>query len=84
MSLCWQEDRKPVSVLRWSPTRWRKMEALRDRVLFGLGSPEPVIPIDGEERAMTLVTMQWRKPLSIEEVAQLAPTPEVRAREGRP
>lgn len=84
LSLCWQEDRKPVSVLRWSPTRWRKMEALRDRLLFRCGSPEPVIPIEGEERTMALVTMQWRKLLSIEEVSQQAPTAEVRAREGRP
>lgn len=27
---------------------------------------------------------QWRKPLSIEEVAQMADTPEVRERKGRP
>jgi hypothetical protein len=60
------------------------MEAMRDRILFGLGSPEPVIPVEGEERAMLSVTMQWRKPLSIGEIAQMAPTPEVRAREGRP
>lgn len=60
------------------------MEALRDRVLFGLGSPEPIIPVEGEERAMLNVTMQWRKPLSIEEIAQMAQTPEVRARPGRP
>jgi hypothetical protein len=60
------------------------MEALRDRILFGLGSPEPIIPIDGEERAMVSLTMQWRKPLSIAEIAQLANTPEVRARAGRP
>jgi hypothetical protein len=60
------------------------MEALRDRILFGLGSSEPVIPIEGEERAMVRVTMQWRKPLSFEEVAQMADTPEVRERSGRP
>jgi hypothetical protein len=84
LSLCYQERSGPVPVLRWSPTRWRKMEAMRDRILFGLGSPEPVIPIEGEERAMVRITMQWRKPLSIAEVAQLADTPEVRAREGRP
>lgn len=60
------------------------MEAMRDRILFGLGSPEPVIPVEGKERAMLRITMQWRKPLSIEEVAQMALTPEVRAREGRP
>lgn len=57
---------------------------MRDRILYGLGTSERVIPAEGEERAMLSVTMQWRKPLSIEEVAQLADTPEVRARPGRP
>jgi hypothetical protein len=56
----------------------------RSSILFGLGSGEPVIAVEGEERAMLSVTMQWRKPLSFDEVAQMAPTPEVRAREGRP
>lgn len=60
------------------------MEAMRDRILFRLGSPEPVIPVEGEELSMLRVTMQWRKPLSIEEIPQLAQTPEVRARQGRP
>jgi hypothetical protein len=59
------------------------MEALRDRILFGLGSPEPVIPLSGEELARAKVTMQWRKPCSIAEITQLAPTSEVRARPGR-
>lgn len=72
-----------MSVLRWSPTRWRKMEAVRDRILFRLGTSEPVIPISGEERALAKTTMQWRKPLSIEEINQMAPTPEVRQRPGR-
>lgn len=61
------------------------MEALRDRILFGLGSPlEPVIAVEGEEMAMLTITMQWRKPLSIVEINHLADTPEVRARPGRP
>lgn len=60
------------------------MEHLRDRLLFGLGSPEPVIPVEGEERAMLSFTMQWRKPLGVHEIGQMAGTPEVRAREGRP
>jgi hypothetical protein len=60
------------------------MEAMRDRILFGLGSPDPIIPVAGEERSMLRVTMQWRKPLGIAEIAQLAPTPAVRARPGRP
>jgi hypothetical protein len=60
------------------------MEAIRDRIMHNLGSSEPLIPVDGEERAHLAVTMQWRKPLSFDEVAQLADTPDVRARPGRP
>jgi hypothetical protein len=62
------------------------MEAIRDRITRGLGSPEPWF-FDHEfllaagERA---VAAHWRKPLSVSEVAQLAPTPEVLARPGRP
>jgi hypothetical protein len=45
------------------------------------GTDEPLIEAVGEG---AIVTMQWRKPLSIEEVNRMAPTPEVRARPGRP
>ena len=48
------------------------------------GTDEPLIAPWGEEAAMMLVTMQWRRPLSIEEVNRMAPTEEVRARPGRP
>lgn len=82
LSLAYQRESGPVSVLRWSPTRWRKIEAIRDRILFGVGSPESLIPVEGKD--MLTVTVQWRKPLSITEVAQMANTSEVRARLGRP
>jgi hypothetical protein len=59
------------------------MEAMRDRILFGLGS-DHVIPVTGEEAAMLRTTMQWRKPLSVAEIAQMGQTPEVRDRPGRP
>jgi hypothetical protein len=52
--------------------------------MFGLGSSERIIPVEGAERAGLKVTMQWRKPLSFSEIAQLAQTPEVRTRPGRP
>ena len=58
----------------------RKIEAVRDRIMRPIGTAEPMIP---ETNALT-VTMQWRKPLSIEEINQMAQTPEVRARPGRP
>jgi len=60
------------------------MEAIRDRILYRLGSTEPVIPVEGEERALLKVTMQWRKPLAFTEIVQMAPTKAVRARFGRP
>lgn len=71
-------------MLRWSPTITRRMYAYKDSIFHGLGSPEPVIPVEGEERASLRVTMQWRRPLSILEVNQMAQTPEVRDRPGRP
>lgn len=48
------------------------------------GTGEALIEPDGEEAASLRVTRQWRKPLSLEEVAQMAPTREVLARPGRP
>jgi hypothetical protein len=50
------------------------------------GTQEQLIAVgaDGYPSGHQPVTMQWRKPLSIEEVARMAPTPEVRERAGRP
>lgn len=62
----------------------REIETIRDRIFRMCGSNEPVIAPEGEEAAMLTVTLQWRKPLSIEEVARMAPTVEVRERKGRP
>ena len=59
----------------------RKAEAIRDRIMHGAGSGEPFIEPVGEGN---VATRQWRKPLSIEEVNRMAPTPEVRERRGRP
>ena len=71
--------RQPVPVLRWSPTLLRKIEHVRDRIMRGLGTVEALIPED-----IRGVAHHWRKPLSIEEVNQMAMTPEVRGRQGRP
>jgi hypothetical protein len=60
------------------------MEAIRDSIFRGLGSDEPMIEPEGAERAALTMTMQGRKPLSIVEINQMAETPEVRARPGRP
>lgn len=80
LSIATQRDGAPVPVLRWSPTMHRKVEAARDAVFFSLGSSEPMIE---ETEAPLVATRQWRKPLSMIEVAQMADTQEVRARPGR-
>jgi hypothetical protein len=80
LSLAVQERAGPVHVLRWSRTIHRRIEHIRDRIMRGLGTDEPLI----EDTEMTTITRQWRKPLSIAEVNQMAQTPEVRERRGRP
>ena len=71
----------PVPVLRWSPTKWRKAEAMRDQVMRGLGTDEPYVM---EEMTQLLGEragcVHWRRPLRIDEVAMMAPTSEVRQR----
>jgi hypothetical protein len=84
LSLAVHDRSGPVPVLRWSPTIHRRIEALRDRIMRGVGTDEPLIAPEGEEAALLQVTMQWRKPLRIDEVARMAPTQEVRERRGRP
>lgn len=80
--------RAQAPISSWSRTTWRRVEALRDRILFGHGSGEPWIPEDWAkaegETGMTFKAMHWRKPLSMIEVNRMAPTPEVRQRPGRP
>ena len=67
---------------------WRKLEALRDRILSGCGTDEPWFLEDPKmfqgETGRVMISAQWRKPLSLAEVAQMAPTSEVRQRPGRP
>jgi hypothetical protein len=56
----------------------RRIESLRDSVMDRIGTNEKLI----EQRGT--MSMQWRKPLSIVEINQMASTPEVRERKGRP
>lgn len=82
----WQPDKRtPVPVLRWSPTKWRTAEAMRDKLMRGLGTDEAYIM---EEMSAWLgeraVSVHWRKPLRIDEVSRMAATDEVKARPGRP
>ena len=58
---------------------WRRMEAVRDRIMYGAGTDEPWF----QEVTPHGFAATWRKPLSIEEVNQMAATAEVRERLGR-
>ena len=53
----------------------------------GAGIDEPWFMDDPREIASSLgfasVSVHWRKPLRVDEVTRMAPTPEVKAREGR-
>jgi len=62
----------------------RTAEAIRDRIFERCGTSEPLFEAGPDEFPGPPRTRQWRKPLSIEEVARMAPTPEVRERRGRP
>jgi hypothetical protein len=64
----------------------RAIEAARDRIYARCGTDEPLYESGPDEWPLghMPVTRQWRKPLSIMEVARMAPTPEVRERKGRP
>jgi hypothetical protein len=76
-----------VSVLSWSATTRRKVEHVRDRIFRGLGTDEPLFEEQlpaGLSYPKPVVSVNWRKPLRIDEITQMAPTPEVRARPGRP
>jgi hypothetical protein len=75
-------------VLSLSPSAVRHLEAVRDRILYRAGTSEPFVTDDPAtvegETGVRMVAMHWRKPLSLEEVNQMAPTPAVRTRQGRP
>jgi hypothetical protein len=61
---------------------------MRDRIMRGVGTDEPYASENlaalAAATGITPASMQWRKPLRIDEVARMAPTPEVRERRGRP
>lgn len=73
-----------MPVLSWGPSDRRKIEAARDAIFQEIGTDEPLYEEDMRQvfgdRA---ITVNWRKPLRIDEVNRLAPTPDVRARPGR-
>ena len=86
MSLAAHDAEGPLKVLRWSATRWRHMERIRDRLMFGCGTDELWFfdaEFYGNAKAHA-VAAHWRKPLRIDEVNLMAPTREAVARPGRP
>jgi hypothetical protein len=90
LSLAVQRPEAPLPVLRWSPTIRRRVEHVRDRIMRHLGTTddplfEEVLPDEVAIAAIGRrpISVNWRKPLSIEEINQLAPTDDVRARPGR-
>ena len=76
-------DGKPVPVLRWSPTKWRKAESVRDRIMRGVGVGEWVVEELTVQIGLRAVSVHYRRPLSVMEVAQMGRTKEVIGRPGR-
>lgn len=69
-----------MPLLRWSATARRKIDHTKDTIMRGIGTDEPWI----EEPTPSALALTWRKPLRIDEINQMAPAAEVRARPGRP
>ena len=73
-----------MPVLRWSPTKWRKAEALRNKIMRGVGTDEEWVTEEmSEQLGMLASAVHYRRPLRVDEIAQMAPTAEVLARPGR-
>lgn len=68
----------PLPLVRWTAGTFAKMQFVRDTIMQGVGTAEAFMPEKG------VVAMHWRKPLAVQEINRMAPTPEVRARAGRP
>ena len=73
-----------MPVLRWSQAAWRKIEAFRDKTMYGIGTDEPWY-MEGAsgELGPHAISVHWRKPLRVHEINQLAPTADVQERRGR-
>jgi hypothetical protein len=67
-----------VEVSRWDRKTRRHLQTLCYHYTRVLGTNEKLI------KEFERHSIQWRKPLSIGEINQMAPTPEVKRREGRP
>jgi hypothetical protein len=57
---------------------------MRDRIMRGVGTDEPWVTEDmSAQFGEMAVAVHYRRPLRIDEVARMAPTPEVLERPGR-
>ncbi len=76
---------RPIPTLRWSAAVRHEAERLRDSILRGIGTDEPLIEEDhGRMLRPDAISISWRRPLRLDEINQMGQTPEVRARPGRP
>jgi hypothetical protein len=57
-------------VLRWSPIKWRKAEALRDRIMRELGIGEWHVEDMSNVLGDRAVGVHYRRPLRIDEINQ--------------
>ena len=77
-SFGWFEERDISALLTW------KAEAVRDRIMRGVGTEEPWVV---EEMSAQLgdgaFAVHYRRPLRIDEVARMGQTAEVKERPGR-
>jgi hypothetical protein len=80
LSIAQHHGGRTVPVSRWDRSARKRAERIRDSIFATIGTSEPII----EDRAGSILATHWRKPLAIAEINRLAPTPDVRRREGRP
>ena len=51
-------------VLSWSPTEWRKAEAVRDKVMRGAGTKEPFILEEARGPPIGASRLAWRRSIA--------------------
>ena len=85
LSLSLQPERQPLPVLRWSAAQKQEVEAARDEIMRGVGTPDPFHEeIAKPVFARYAVSVSYRRPLRVDEVNLIKDTPMVRKRPGRP
>lgn len=78
LSLVLWRNRQPARLSSLDGRDIRRLEAMRDQIMRGIGTDEPWVEEPGH------IAINWRRPLRIEEINQLAPRDRfVRERPGR-